>query len=321
MLTVSIIVPVYNKEPYLDDCLNSLLNQTWHAFEVIIVNDGSTDHSQEIIDKFVEHDSRFHAFQAQHVGVSAARNAGIETATGEFLAFVDADDIIEPNYIKNMVLAINDSDLCIAGYKIWNVAQGLWKSYKCASIVFSLDELQKYILQYSGFSWGTVWGRLYHRGIVKHYSINFPVDMSYGEDLIFNLRYLMNAKQIALIHDDKYIYRIDDKQSLNTIARRKVEWHEKIISELEKMMDFLPELVVYFQMAKMWEIGIELCYQIKGFRNRRKSFYNIVKRYNLKEKSRKKKLLSKGGLIVKWTILTNTFLPMNILIRAVKGLR
>ena len=123
---VSVIVPVYNKESCLSDCLSSMLRQTWKETEIIAVNDGSTDGSRGIIDGFAEQDSRVIPLHIPHGGVSSARNAGIRAASGEFLAFVDADDRIEPDYIQNMVLAIGDADLCISGYKAWNPQQNSW---------------------------------------------------------------------------------------------------------------------------------------------------------------------------------------------------
>ena len=94
----SIIVPVYNVEKYLKRCLDSIQNQTYDNFEVIIVNDGSPDHSQEIIDEYVKHDDRFLSYQKENGGLSDARNYGVKYATGDYLLFVDSDDYVSSDY-------------------------------------------------------------------------------------------------------------------------------------------------------------------------------------------------------------------------------
>ena len=100
METVSIIVPVYNAEPYLKRCLDSLLKQTFSNIEILLINDGSTDNSERIIKEYVKKDKRVHFINQKHKGVSSARNEGLKKSTGNFITLVDADDFVEKNYVE-----------------------------------------------------------------------------------------------------------------------------------------------------------------------------------------------------------------------------
>ena len=117
---VSIIVPVYNAEKHISDCLDSLLSQVFKDFEIILVDDGSKDCSGEICDRYAGKDSRVTVIHKENAGVSSARNKGIEQARGKYLVFVDSDDTVQPEYIGTLYKEITreDEDLVICGYKI-----------------------------------------------------------------------------------------------------------------------------------------------------------------------------------------------------------
>jgi len=100
---ISVIVPVYNVEKYLEECLDSIQNQTYSDIEVILVNDGSTDKSKEICGKYCKQDNRFQLLNQENQGLSAARNKGVEISTGEYIVFVDSDDIIKTNYLEKLM--------------------------------------------------------------------------------------------------------------------------------------------------------------------------------------------------------------------------
>ena len=116
--TVSVVVPLYNKKEYILECIESIQKQTWNKLEIIVVNDGSTDSSEKIVME-VSDDPRIQMYSIKHSGPAKARNVGIEHASGEFITFVDADDFIKPTYIQRMVSAIDDADVCVAGFKVW----------------------------------------------------------------------------------------------------------------------------------------------------------------------------------------------------------
>ena len=103
-MKLSLIVPVYNTRAYLEKCMESLLNQTWTDLEILCVNDGSTDYSGEILDKFARRDSRVQVISQENRGLSAARNAGLRRATGEYVCFVDSDDVLELDACRRLAL-------------------------------------------------------------------------------------------------------------------------------------------------------------------------------------------------------------------------
>ena len=105
---ISVIIPVYNVENYLEECLNSVQHQTYTNIEVILVNDGSTDKSKLICERYCKEDRRFHLLNQENQGLSAARNNGVAASTGEFIAFVDSDDIILPNYLETLIHYMTD---------------------------------------------------------------------------------------------------------------------------------------------------------------------------------------------------------------------
>ena len=116
--TISIIVPVHNAEPYLHDSLNSIRSQTFTDFEVLLIDDGSDDHSLSILHEFQAADSRFQVHHQENRGVSSARNLGLENASGEFVCFVDADDKIAPTYLEDLYLAMGDQvDSTMGGFR------------------------------------------------------------------------------------------------------------------------------------------------------------------------------------------------------------
>ena len=117
---ISVIVPIYNVEDYLRQCLDSILEQTLSHFEVILVNDGSPDSSGDICREYVEKDSRFHYFEKENGGLSDARNYGIEKARGEYLTFIDSDDFIDPLHLEYLynTLMNNEADISVSNYAI-----------------------------------------------------------------------------------------------------------------------------------------------------------------------------------------------------------
>ena len=141
---VSVIVPVYNKEDVLSRCLNSIKNQSYTYFEVLLVNDGSKDKSLPILKQYENNDDRFHVVDKVNGGASSARNVGLDYARGEYICFVDPDDYIESHYIERLYNAIQQADMAVCGYnRIYgdrNVTLEKQKDYKVSKELF----LKKY---------------------------------------------------------------------------------------------------------------------------------------------------------------------------------
>lgn len=206
---ISIIVPVYNSGEYLDRCLGSIANQTFTDFEVIMVDDGSTDGSGSIIDNWHENDSRFIALHQPSAGVSAARNAGLDNARGEWITFVDSDDYIFPTYLSDLYdSAIGDnSDIVVSGCKYEINGKEEFRRY--ARAVLSGDTLVDAFRIHQIHKASCVWGKLFRASLIDK-DVRFIESISWGEDIIFSWRFYAKAVTISLIDTVNYHYSISE---------------------------------------------------------------------------------------------------------------
>ena len=205
---ISIISPIYKAESYLDRLINSALNQTYPHFELILVDDGSPDRSGEICDAFAAKDSRIKVIHKENGGVSSARNAGIEIATGEWCCFVDSDDWVEACYLRNFVNCIEDDvDHVLQGFNIHNTLESNIKTCKlicktfnnaCELVVF----LKNAPLVHNGF----LWHRIFRRNIIEKYNIRFIEGLSFAEDGCFCFEYLKYSRKAILTNQIGYNY-------------------------------------------------------------------------------------------------------------------
>ena len=217
---ISIIIPVYNVESFLDSCLQSILNQNYYNWECILVDDGSTDKSGDICEKWADHDSRFFAFHQSNKGVSSARNFGLSVGKGDYLTFVDSDDWLGEEYLYSLVSSINSDteiDLVVTG--ITHVFDnGLSKvhvpSEKCRIVIEGeARDTKGYFLNNVSLFYGPQ-SKLYCYSIIKERHILFPESEALGEDLVFNFRYLSQISSILLIPVSNYYYRHSESGSL-----------------------------------------------------------------------------------------------------------
>lgn len=202
---ISIIVPVYKVEDYLDECVRSIVNQTYEKIEIILVDDGSPDRCPEICDKWVLKDSRIRVIHKKNEGLSSARNSGLDTAQGSYIGFVDSDDFIHPQMYEKMLGAIEASDKKMA-YCSWIRAfpdgtqtkiesclpKGTMDMREAMDAVF-LDQINV-----------SVWSKLYHRSIFEH--LRFPVGEN-NEDLPLIIPTVFEARGIANTGESLYYYR------------------------------------------------------------------------------------------------------------------
>lgn len=219
MLKVSIVIPVYNVEKYISTCLDSLINQTYSNLEIIVVNDGSTDNSGEILKKYVDMDKRIVLINKKNGGLSSARNTGILASNGQFITFIDSDDWVSKNYVEEMMLEQRkyDADIVsiretIVGFrKKRHVLKGGIKVFKsdCIDALFSF--------------WDTnfAWGKLIKSDIIKN-KIEFPIGRNY-EDI--GTMYKIYDRANTLIISDKatYFYRIRENSITNNIRKSDIE--------------------------------------------------------------------------------------------------
>ena len=191
-MTISVIVPVYNSEPFLAACLDSVLAQTHRELEIILVNDGSTDGSGEICDRYAAMDPRIRVVHKENGGVSSARNRGLELATGELISFIDSDDTMEPEMYEFLVhhMQANDADISHCGYKhlvrdevrLVNDTKKIW--------VQTTDEALDCFVSGRLFG-GGLWNKLFHRELLE--GLSFREDLKNNEDILFNFEAFRRA--------------------------------------------------------------------------------------------------------------------------------
>lgn len=238
-MLISIIVPVYNAEKYLRRCIDSILAQTYKDFELILIDDGSSDLSGAICDQYAAAHHRVKTLHQTNAGVSAARNVGINVAIGKYVCFVDADDAIEQTYLDNFLeLALSTSpQLVIQGEKIVyknRVEAITFKQRKSDNLSTALTES---ILTFRG-----PYCKLYLRDIISSNNIKFPEGMQFGEDSIFYLQYLLHCKSISISDKSAYLYTANSEGGLckQPIAPLEylsfLELNSSIISKIENQI-------------------------------------------------------------------------------------
>ena len=285
--TVSVIIPLYNKEEYILDCIRSVQNQTWVNLEIIIINDGSTDGGEKKVLE-VNDDSRIQFYSIEHSGPAKARNVGIEHAKGEFITSVDADDLIEPTYVERMVSAIDDADICMTGFKIWHQRKNQWNFYPCINAKYSKDVFLENYSKHSRFVSGVGW-KLYRTKHLHMGKFEFPEDMHYGEDFYFFNQILSSINKLSLIDDMSYIYRYHDIYSVIHTEGKNFETLETYYNRILELYDkFLVNGVRRFLLLKEIRIigilGICLCRLPCKFTEKRNKFKELVKKSHVKNK-------------------------------------
>jgi|GEM_PF-389631 len=211
MPKISVIIPTYNVERYLSRCLNSVLSQTFKDFEIVVVNDGSSDKTGEICDEYASIDKRIRVVHKENEGVSAARNVGIENAHGEWCCFIDSDDWVEPQYLENFDIDNNsDFQLIMQSFVIDNEIDSSSQKVVLPNAVF--DEPSKVVIfleNYPNVHNGFIWHRLFRLDIIKKNDVKFPLGISFAEDGWFFFDYMKNVSRTACLSNigNHYIIR------------------------------------------------------------------------------------------------------------------
>lgn len=209
---VSVIVPVYNVEPYLRKCVDSILNQSYRKIEIILVDDGSTDMSGRICDEYSNKDERIKVIHKKNGGLSSARNAGLEIAKGDYISYIDSDDYVTSLFIEELVglcIKYNTGISCI-GYKEFSSNDEKTVtviSDECKPIIYDDISFIKEIVDStkSGVITYCVWSKLFRRDIVE--KMKFPEGKTY-EDIMYTTAAIFRAKQCVFKNDKLYNYRI-----------------------------------------------------------------------------------------------------------------
>ena len=249
MVKVSIIVPVYNVEKYLEKCLNSLVNQTLKDIEIIVVNDGTKDNSQEIIDKYIKkYPKKVKGYIKENGGLSSARNYGLKYAAGEYIAFVDSDDYVELDMYEKMYNKAIRENFDIVACDLFYVYDD--KKVEAFSNlnkdVFTKEEIKKSMINI----YPSAWNKLYKKELFKH-NIYFK-DKVWFEDVEFLYRLISKVNSIGVVHEKFYNY----VQRVGAITKTFDDRLFHYIDNWNGILDFYKENKIYDE----YKLELEYCY-------------------------------------------------------------
>lgn len=227
---ISVIIPIYNTEQFLKACLDSLRAQTFHDFEAIMVDDGSTDGSGEICREYICLDSRFRMIHQENAGVSVARNRALEESKGSYIFFLDSDDVLPDDAFEKMIYA--DADLVMGSIiEVDDLGSGNGISQILPDLTATRQQALVALFDESMWGYqGYIWNKLYKRSIIENQHIRFDSNIKYNEDRLFLVRYLIFCTKIRLVSSVVYFYRQQEKSAL---AQMKKEFKPAVLTELD----------------------------------------------------------------------------------------
>lgn len=204
-MKISVIVPVYNSELFLSNCLESVLNQTWKNIEVILINDGSTDSSGQICDQFANHDKRVQVIHQENQGVSHSRNVGLKNSSGEYVSFIDSDDTLELDMYELLIGIMEEykADIVHCGYKHILKDEVRWVHDTKRIYVQNTQEALECFVSGRLFG-GGLWNKLFRRNLVE--KLSFREDLKINEDVLYNFEAFSRAKKTVFADYAKYNY-------------------------------------------------------------------------------------------------------------------
>lgn len=240
---ISIIIPIYNVEKYLPACLDSIIGQTHKDLEIILVNDGSTDNCRQICEEYAEKDKRIKVIHRENGGLSDARNAGLEIATGDFISFVDSDDMISSDFYEKLLNALlsNDADIAECGFLKFETEQELKILPETPVSKIELFEAEEALeLLMKDYIQSMVWNKIFRKEIVI--DSEFPKGKIH-EDVFWTHQVIGNSRKIVKIHDILYFYR----QQKNSIMGKRYSLHrldavEALEARIFYMKKYFPKL-------------------------------------------------------------------------------
>ena len=250
---ISVIIPVYNGEKYLPRCLDSLLEQSFKDWVAICIDDGSTDSTGKILDKYAKLDKRFIVIHKKNAGVSAARNDGIKKASGDYIHFMDADDVIDENYYKEMIFNSNNADVVCSGF-VSNTKYSSNLIYKKKHVVKTL---------FGKLFWSQallksfVWRYLFKTDFIKKHKLHFDTKLISQEDAIFVLDAISLSSNMVIVPNVNYHYMFNETSALNnkdSKHREKLKAQYKIGKEYRKKYAKENKVVFLWYMRKVLKL-------------------------------------------------------------------
>ena len=309
---ISVIIPVYNVEKYLSQCLESVLAQTYNDFEVVLVDDGSPDSSGAICEEYACKDSRVRVIHQKNAGVSGARNTGIEKAKGEWLTFIDSDDFVATDYLESFKVDNSDADIIVQGLVYYNnQTREFFNPIQLKDAISSQQNFKEFVSESKLLDLGFPVAKAYRSNLVNSQQLRFDTDLSYHEDHVFVLEALTKAKVVRTTSSIAYKYRC--YHSLESLSTKHHPWQKLILSS-EKMLACIDRMKTRFLIEGSdysrsiynfaYNPKIDAIYELFGERitslERKANFLTIVDRYELSHKYHPTKISKK---IVKYILL------------------
>lgn len=254
-------MPVYNAEKYLNNVINDIINQTYKNWELICINDGSTDKSYEILNKYGQKYSNIYVITIPNGGSSKARNMGLVYSTGDYIRFVDADDRVPADSIEIMVNAIekgNQADIVVGNYKCFPKASYFQGELLDEGAYSGKDFAELFIKAVMTFYIGAVWNKLYRRIIIANNNICFKEGITWCEDYFFNLEYFNYCYNFYILNNQSGVY--DYYDTPGSITSKLDSWGKDKIDEIDKIR---AEAAVIFCRRFGLEEKFNLCWKFK----------------------------------------------------------
>lgn len=274
---VSVIVPIYNIDIYLQRCVDSILAQTYCDFELILVDDGSTDQSGKICDDYKK-DKRIKVIHKQNGGISSARNSGMEIANGDYYLFIDGDDYVHKFYIETLVACQREKsyDLVIGGL----ISTPKGNKIQLSDFSYNLDDMPKFVKNnFDKTSMHMISSKLYSSCIIRKYNIQFDTKICFAEDRVFNMEYLKYCRSVRTISATQYYY---TDGSMITTDKYGLEYNDLLylLNELENELSFLEEKhkITLSRYSLKYIVG---CYKLENIYSNKtdNEYYELYKCY------------------------------------------
>lgn len=247
--TVSIIIPIYNAEKYVRNCVDSILRQTFTDFEIILVDDGSTDSSGRIVDELAVTDNRIKVIHQENGGPGKARNTGIENAKGTFVNFVDADDLLEEDLLSSYQRVNSTYDICFQGYIGFSEKESHVVSLSPKNS--NNNSYEDVVLEMlTNGMLGYVCCKQFRLNIIKENHLRFRETVKYREDFLFTIEYLTYCQSACITGDSGYRYRLDNPNSLLHTwfdAEEYLSVNRSVFETAIKNWNTFPRLTNYFR--------------------------------------------------------------------------
>lgn len=250
--SIAVIVTLYNASQYLPQCIDNILSQTFQDFELLLINDGSTDNSREICDEYAKKDKRIKVFHEKHRGVAHARQVGIDNATGKYLLYIDADDIIAPTILQDLYdnAEEDNAEIVICDYTELTHSGEIYKPQKPSSNsgVSLFNDIM------NGKLYGALWNKMIKTECIKRSLVKFPEELTMREDLVFLSKLLPHINTVAYVPKALYGYDRRNTSSLTNnylnesshYFHQEVLWNKHIIDNSELPLQIIENRLDYY---------------------------------------------------------------------------